>query len=164
MGRQRKSRGKITRSGKSGDSPAERIEKPFIILVNSTEPESEEAQALAEALRETHSAPVMAVNCAKMSSDELNRIIEKVLYQFPVSEISFEFPGFMEGLEPDHWLKASVIETVRSWADSFQNAEDVQKTAGNLADGQIIKSVTVTDMDLGTGQAVLEVKMADGLF
>lgn len=140
------------------------LKKPFIILVNSTEPESEKAQALAEALQETHSAPVMAVNCAKMSSDELNRIIEKVLYQFPVSEISFEFPGFMEGLEPAHWLKASVIETVRSWADSFQNAEDVQKTAGNLADGQIIKSVTVTDMDLGTGQAVLEVKMADGLF
>lgn len=140
------------------------LKKPFVIVVNSTEPQGTAAQMLAEGLEQQHQVPAMAVNCARMSSTELNQIVEKVLYQFPISEISFELPGFMEGLETDHWIKASVIESVRSWSTAFQNAEDIQKTVGSLADGEIIQSVKVADMDLGTGQVVVEVKMADGLF
>lgn len=140
------------------------LKKPFLVLVNSTDPQGEKARVLASELRGKYEVPVMAVNCARMSSDELNRIVEKVLYQFPVSEISFDLPGFMEGLDADHWLKASVIENVRAWAGAFENAEDVQKTAESLADGQIIQSVRIADMDLGTGQVRIEVKMAEGLF
>lgn len=140
------------------------LKKPFVVVVNSTEPRSVSAQSLAGELQERHHVPAMAVNCAKMSSTELNQIVEKVLYQFPISEISFQLPGFMEGLETSHWIKASVIESVRAWSAVFENAEDIQKTADTLVDGKIIESARVADMDLGTGQVVMEVKMVDGLF
>ncbi|MGL6218431.1 MAG: stage IV sporulation protein A, partial [Lacrimispora sphenoides] len=140
------------------------LKKPFVIVVNSIEPGSPTAQGLAQDLQEKHSVPAVAVNCARMSSLELNEIVEKVLYQFPISEISFELPGFMEGLEPDHWIKASVIQSVRNWAAAFENAEDIQNTVDSLVDGQIIQSVRIGEMDLGTGQVSVEVKMADGLF
>lgn len=145
-------------------SQLKELKKPFVVVVNSTAPQSVPAQSLAEELQERHHIPAMAVNCAKMSSGELNQIVEKVLYQFPISEISFQLPGFMEGLETDHWIKASVIESVRSWSAVFENAEDIQKTAGALVDGKVIESAHVADMDLSTGQVVMEVKMVDGLF
>ena len=140
------------------------LKKPFVVVVNSTEPKSVAAQSLAQALEEKHHVPAMAVNCMRMSSGELNQIVEKVLYQFPISEISFELPGFMEGLENDHWIKSSVIESIRGWSGTFETAEDIQKTVDSLADGQIIQSVRVADMDLGSGQVVIDVQMADGLF
>lgn len=145
-------------------SQLKELKKPFVVVVNSTEPHSVSAQSLAGKLQEQHNVPAMAVNCARMSSTELNQIVEKVLYQFPISEISFQLPGFMEGLETNHWIKASVIESVRTWAAVFKNAEDIQKTADILVDGQIIESARVADMDLSTGQVVMEVKMVDGLF
>lgn len=140
------------------------LKKPFVVVVNSTEPRQSAAQTLAQSLEEKHQVPVMAVNCARMSSVELNQIVEKVLYQFPISEISFELPGFMEGLEIDHWIKAAVIQNLRAWSSAFENAEDIQKTVEGLVDGQLIQSVRIADMDLGTGQVVVDVKMADGLF
>jgi stage IV sporulation protein A len=145
-------------------SQLKELKKPFVVVVNSTEPQSVSAQSLTGELQERYQVPAMAVNCAKMSSVELNKIIEKVLYQFPISEISFQLPGFMEGLETNHWIKASVIESVRAWSTVFENAEDIQKTARTLVDGKIIESARVADMDLGTGQVVMEVKMVDGLF
>lgn len=168
----------VTTDGTTSDIPRENYEeaeekvisqlkelkKPFMVVVNSTKPQGAAAQSLALELEEKYGVSAMAVNCARMSSTELNQIVEKVLYQFPISEISFELPGFMEGLETDHWIKASVIESVRAWSTVFENAEDIQKTVGSLADGQIMKEVSVTDMDLGTGQVIIEVKMADGLF
>lgn len=168
----------VTTDGTTSDIPRENYEeaeekvigqlkelkKPFMVVVNSVKPQGAAAQSLALELEEKHGVSAMAVNCARMSSTELNQIVEKVLYQFPISEISFELPGFMEGLETDHWIKASVIESVRAWSAVFENAEDIQKTVGSLADGQIIKEVSVADMDLGTGQVVAKVKMADGLF
>lgn len=140
------------------------LKKPFVVVVNSVNPKAKAARGLAEELQEKHGVPAMAVNCARMSAGELNQIVEKVLYQFPISEISFALPGFMEGLEKEHWIKASVIESVRSFAQTFESAEDIQKTAASLADGQIIRSAQVADMDLGTGKAVIEVKLAEGLF
>ncbi|MCQ4635531.1 stage IV sporulation protein A [Anaerovorax odorimutans] len=140
------------------------LKKPFVVVVNSTEPKAAAAQSLAQELQEKHKVPVMAVNCMRMSSEELNQIVEKVLYQFPISEISFELPGFMEGLETDHWIKSSVIESIRGWSDTFETAEDIQKTVDSLADGQIIRAARVADMDLGSGQVVIDVQMADGLF
>lgn len=145
-------------------SQLKELKKPFVVVVNSTEPRSVSAQSLAGHLQEKHHVPAMAVNCARMTSAELNQIVEKVLYQFPISEIAFQLPGFMEGLEADHWIKASVIESVRAWSATFENAEDIQKTAATLVDGKIIESAQVADMDLSTGQVVMEVKMVDGLF
>ena len=140
------------------------LKKPFAVVVNSTDPGSEKAKALADGMQRTYGVPAIAVNCARMNAGELNQIIEKVLYQFPVSEISFQLPGFVEGLENDHWIKASVIESIRTWTQSFENAEDIQKTTGSLSDGQIIQNAHVADMDLGTGRAVIEVKLDGSLF
>lgn len=140
------------------------LKKPFVILVNSLNPKAEAAVALAESLQEKHNVPAMAADCAKLTGKELNGIVEKVLYQFPVSEIAFELPGFMSGLESDHWIKASVIENLRNWSSGFETVEDIQETVGNLVDGQLIQSAVVGEMNLGGGLVRIDVKMADGLF
>lgn len=140
------------------------LQKPFVVVVNSTDPRGEKAVSLVAQLQEQHKAPVIAVDCAKMNSIQLNQIMESVLYQFPVSEVSFQLPGFMEGLETRHWIKASVMESIRSWARQFETAEDIQKNATELADGQIIEAADVEHMDLGTGNVVIRMTLKEDLF
>lgn len=140
------------------------LKKPFVVVVNSTKPEDLTAKALVEDLSEAHKVPVIAANCAKMSSSELDHIVGKVLQQFPISEIAFDLPGFMEGLEADHWIKASVIENIKNWSQSFETAEDIEKTADALVDGEIVESVSIANMNLGSGDVLIKVNMVDGLF
>ncbi len=138
--------------------------KPFVVLVNSREPHGENARELVQELSQQYGAAVTAVDCVRMEGAEVTEIIRRVLYQFPVEQIAFSLPGFMDGLEADHWLKRSVIDAVAQWAYEIKNAEELDSAAGKLCNNEFIESVRAESLDLGTGKAVLDVSLADGLF
>ena len=138
--------------------------KPFIVLVNSRQPHGNAADELVQYMKDKYGVAAIAADCARMEGAELTEIIRTVLYQFPVGRMSFELPGFMEGLEPDHWLKQEVITLIARWADKVNTAVDLEKTLSELSEGENVSRVNITGMDLGTGEAVLDIRMADGLF
>ncbi|MBQ9931383.1 MAG: stage IV sporulation protein A [Firmicutes bacterium] len=138
--------------------------KPFLVLLNSTDPEGEAAQALASEMQSFYQTPVLPVNCARMSSSVLEDILCQVLYAFPPSEIRFRLPGFLEGLSFDHWAKDLLIGNIRKWCDDFETLRDIQDTAKNLADGQVIAEASLENMDLGSGLAEVSMKEVPGLF
>lgn len=141
-----------------------KLKKPFVVIVNSLEPKGAAAKALTEDLQAAHDVTVTAANCAKMNRKELDDIIGEVLRQFPISEIAFDFPGFMEGLDADHWIKASVIENIKHWSQSFETTEELEQTVESLVDGEIVESAAIINMDLGTGKVLVKMHMVDGLF
>jgi len=140
------------------------LHKPFVVVLNSTEPESDMALDMAESLKEKYNVPISCVNCARMSETKLTEILEDTLYQFPAAQINFNLPGFIQGLPNEHWIKATIISNVKEWAKTFDNVEDIRKTIDSLADGELIEMIQVANMDLGTGNIDIDVKMVDGLF
>lgn len=138
--------------------------KPFVVIVNSTEPDSKFTADLVKAMKEKHRVPVMAVDCMKMSRETLDGILQSALYQFPVSQIGFNMPGFMDGVDIDHWIKAAVIENIKRWAESFEIVDDIETGLSQLADGEIVTGVSIASMDLGTGAAEVNLELEPGLF
>lgn len=142
----------------------QQLRKPFVILVNSTQPRSASAVKLADDLNVRFGVPAIPVDCVKMSEEQLNDIMQQLLLQFPVEEVAFDLPGFFEGLDAEHWLKKKVIEAIVSWAGGIETAADLQSAASLLADGETVEKIRLESMDLGTGKAVLEASFAEGLF
>ena len=89
------------------------IGKPFLILLNSDRPYSEETRKLAGELEEKYRVTVLPVNCEQLKREDICRILEKVLNEFPVTEADFDIPGWLEILPSSHWLKEQVISAVR---------------------------------------------------
>lgn len=142
----------------------QQLHKPFVVLVNSTNPNDTATQRLVETLKSSYGVAAMAVDCVKMTGEQLNRIMQHLLYQFPIDELAFSLPLYLEGLEMDHWLKQQLMETMCNWASSINTAENLQQMQQMLIDGETIQNVRIEDMDLGTGKAVLDVILADDLF
>lgn len=88
----------------------------------------------------------------------------EMLGRFPVKEITFRIPGYMEGLASDHWLKERVTDDIRYWAQSFDTIEEFKKMAGELADGDTIESTEIRNIDMGTGEIELRLNMAEDLY
>lgn len=140
------------------------LKKPFVIVLNSVAPDDRAVQELRESLEEKYAIPVIAANCAKMSTNMLNEILYKVLYQFPAVEIAFELPGFIQGLPNDHWIKASLIKGIKDWCKDFDNVKDIKNTVSVLADCDIVKNVAIKDINLGNGTLQVVIEPVDGLF
>ena len=91
------------------------INKPFIIVLNSTIPYDDETIKLKEELESKYMVPVINVNCAHLRMEDINLIMEKVLFEFPISEIAINLPKWVETLEDNHWLKVDMINAVKLW-------------------------------------------------
>ena len=142
----------------------EALGKPFVILLNSTDPYSEETLTLAQNMEEKYGAPVLPADCLNMTEEDIAEIITDVLYQFPVSRISLKLPGFIDGLDISHNIKQKLITGVREWSESIESLRDVIQSCEKLTDGEVISDASILSTDPGTGSITVELSCVSGLF
>ncbi|HZJ99293.1 MAG TPA: stage IV sporulation protein A, partial [Tissierellaceae bacterium] len=84
--------------------------KPFVIILNSKHPDLDSTIALKESLQEKYGISVIAMDCLNMGVVDVERIFEKLLFEFPVKEITIDLPKWLEGLPRNHWIKKNIME------------------------------------------------------
>jgi len=140
------------------------INKPFVILLNTKTPFAPETEALRDSLAERHSAPVVAVNAAQLKIEDIHNIIERVLYEFPVKEIRINYPGWIEPLPLEHWLKQSFVKTVKEMVGGIGKLREIKDHVGILDGNEYVKKAFLERIALGEGTAYIELSVDDGLF
>ena len=168
----------ITTDGSIGDIPREdyvpaeerviaemqATGKPCVILLNTLNPDSVTAQALADAMAQKYRTPVIPADCAAMDENTVKGILASVLFEFPIREIRVDLPAWVRGLDQDNWLRASVFESIRSCCAGVARIREVQDGVGALEECDHIRAAQVGSMDLGSGSARIGVTLDDGLF
>lgn len=137
--------------------------KPFIILLNSVMPGSFEAQSLRAELEDEYQIPVMAVDCARMELSDISAIMERLLFEFPVCEIGFNIPRWVENLENHHWLKRDMHQAIR---DTFRGVGKIREARDHIDDFssfEFIKRAAISEIDAGKGSIKIELSMPSGL-
>lgn len=142
----------------------EEMNKPFVIVLNSANPESAEATSLAFELEEKYHAPVALVNCLEISQTDIRNIIRLVLFEFPVREIGVNLPLWVMALEGDNQLRRSVTDSITQSARNVRKVGDIRPVFEQLCDGEFIHAVNTENIDLGNGTALVDVRMPEGLF
>ena len=107
--------------------------KPFAIILNSAEPESESARALAAGMEEEYGAPVALVCCPKLDGEDIRQILALVLDEFPVKEMYFDTPEWCEVLPEDHPVRASFTQNVREFSNKVTRLGDIRKNLHGFA-------------------------------
>lgn len=140
------------------------IGKPFIILLNTATPYSDGTQALRGELAEKYEVPVMAVNAAQLKAEDIRKILEEMLYQFPIRELRFFFPGWVETLEPEHWLKSGMVEALKGVMEKADKLADVPEAVEGLAEQEFLKKAYTDHILPGEGAADIALTFDDELF
>lgn len=140
------------------------LNKPFIILLNSSEPNSDYTRELANTLSEKYNTSVLPINCEYLSIDDINSMFSKVLYEFPVEQLKIKFPRWIDGLDFSHPLKAELFQEIK---DAFNDAnvlKDVSSCANLIKETDIISNTSIVDIQLGSGSVNIEITLKDELF
>ncbi len=145
-------------------SELKEINKPFIVIMNCVEPESSDALSLCHKLSDKYDVPVIPVNCLELNEDEINHILEKVLYEFPVSSIALNFPSWIKGLERENELKSNLFNSVRESCSEVSNIRSVKQFAENLSKCENIDSLNISDLDLSDGSVSIKISIDNSYF
>jgi len=141
-----------------------KINKPFVIILNSTKPEDYETLRLKDELQKKYSTPVINANCAQLRIDDINNIMERVLFEFPVSEIGINIPKWIESLDDGHWLKSEVVDSIRDTYKDVRKIREVKAATTEFDSYDFIKKAAVDRINLGEGDILVDISVADGLF
>lgn len=139
------------------------INKPFVVVINSTSPESAQAVALAESLSLKYGVPSIPVNCAEMDETLIKKILGTVLYRFPVTEISVNLPDWVKTLGREHWLRTSLMQSVKASVVDVGCVGDVSKIVSVMDENENVIFAEVSALDLGCGCATVNVSLSNSL-
>ena len=133
--------------------------KPFVILLNSRHPNSEETVEMAGELSEKYNKTVIPINCDKLSEDNINMIFESLLMEFPVTAVNFNIPKWVEALDNDNEIKAYLIDLAKDAFSNIYFMRDVQNLKVNSDD--YIEKIDLSNMNLADGNVNITIKLFD---
>jgi stage IV sporulation protein A len=163
----------ITTDGSIGDLPRENyitaeektikelqsIGKPFIVLLNTQKPFSEESKALKEEMETKYGVSVLPANCEQLRTEDVHNIMRQVLYEFPVAEVEFFIPKWVEMLSRDHPIKKDLLETVKGIMGSMK---DIRSTTNGTpqTESPYIEKVNLDKIEMDTGRVTIRIDFA----
>lgn len=137
--------------------------KPFIVLLNSMKPYSDETITLAKDLRDKYGVGVMPVNCEQLKKDDVNHIMERVLKEFPVTELDFHIPKWLEILPSTHWLKAQAIQAAKEIVKKVSHMKDVTSETIHTQT-EAIRGIKLRNMEMSDGSVGVDVDVDDSYY
>lgn len=141
----------------------QKIGKPFVVLVNSQKPYSEETKKLAEEIEEEYKVVALPVNCEQLKQEDIKKIMEKILLTFPVSKMSFYIPRWVEMLPSDHKIKKELITCVK---DIMNNVTEIKDLQNDIETGgtEYITGIRYTNISMDTGEVDVEIAIDDKFY
>lgn len=168
----------ITTDGSFGELPRENfieaekkvigelknINKPFIIIMNTTHPNNTETINLTNNLREMYDVPVIPMSIEGMKENDILSILKEALYEFPVDHIEVNIPDWVAVLNTSHPLKQVYLEKIKECVVNVDKLRDVDNININLEDTEEIKKAYISNVNTNTGEVTLNLEAPNELF
>lgn len=141
----------------------QQIGKPFVVILNSKKPYKEETKLLAESMMKKYCVPVIPANCEQLKADDIHKIMEAVLFEFPISQIGFFIPRWVEMLPRDHKIKEDLLLHIRKIMDEMEGIKDAAKGV-SCEDSLYIDELKVEKIEMDTGCVNIRIHVAEKFY
>lgn len=167
----------ITTDGSIGEIPRENyreaerktirelqeIGKPFVVLVNTKKPYGAEAKEAVEEIAQQYQVTAMPVNCEQLREEDIHKIMQSVLYEFPVSELQFFVPKWVEMLPQDHKIRQDLLDHVRVVMESLTEIKDAANGVSK-PESDYIEEMKIDEIEMDTGCVKIRIRIAEDYY
>ncbi|MFR7998531.1 MAG: stage IV sporulation protein A, partial [Blautia sp.] len=164
----------ITKDGSFGEIPRENYipaeertiqelqkqGKPFLVLINSQRPYQEDTLKLAQQMEEKYHVSAVTANCEQLRKEDVVRILEKILYEFPLCQIQFYVPKWVEMLPADQELKSHLLLQIQNLMGKARKIRDITQDSVQM-EGPYVQEVLLEKVDLATGIARVRIQIKE---
>ena len=125
--------------------------KPFVMVLNCKNPNSNDNKKLTTALQEKYGVPVVALNALELKDEDVDKIIESVLMEFPVKSIQIKMPDWLKALDYDSEIISEIAEEMRKTAKNMIKLSDANKSQVAFAESGSFDPITISTVEAGNG-------------
>ena len=138
--------------------------KPFLVVINSRNPQGEAAKVLKSAIYQEYGLDAMIADCQAMELEDIGQLLKGLLYNFPMKELRVFMPRWVEALEGDHPVKEALYEALLQRAENITNLALAETTLAELKELEQVQDFHIRSVDLGTGTVSCAIGFPETLF
>lgn len=140
------------------------IGKPFIVILNSKTPSSNECLSIAKEIKENYDVPVMPLSVLDMRETDIYEVLKTALYEYPVLDIEFSIPEWVSILDNKNDIKKHYLELIRNSTLEIKKLKDVDNLITYFENSKYINKAYISKLDSGTGTVMVNLDSSDELY
>ena len=140
------------------------VGKPFVIVLNSAHPQNNETKKLASSLQEKYDAPVIPLNALDLKENDVDKIFENLLMEFPVKSIRISMPDWLRALDFNSAIISEISNEMRNLGSKINKLSDADKNQIAFAESDCFDPITYSNIEAGQGVIKFNVIPKEGLF
>ena len=145
-------------------SELQSLNKPFIVVLNTNKPNAPETKVLKKELEVKYNVAVQIMDVYNLGEEDIEKLFEYVLREFPIIEINNDMPEWLENIECDHWLKKEFFNIIMDMSKDVSKVRDIKYCLESFDNEDFLGAATIKEVDLGSGTAQIVMKPKDGIF
>lgn len=145
-------------------SELKELGKPFVIILNSKHPNLDTTVALKESLESKYDVSVISMDCMNMEIQDVEKIFGRLLFEFPVKEITINLPRWVEGLPKNHEIRVGIMEVLKPAIEELYKLNQVADCLEPIKKLSIVEEVIIKEINLGEGIINSEITIEEELF
>ena len=140
------------------------IGKPFIVILNSKTPSSNECLSTAKEIKENYDVPVMPLSVLDMREADIYEVLKTALYEYPVLDIEFSIPEWVSILDNKNDIKKHYLELIRNSTLEIKKLKDVDNLITYFENSKYVNKAYISKLDSGTGTVMVNLDSSDELY
>lgn len=138
--------------------------KPFLVIVNSREPQGAAALAVQDSLKNEFGVHAAIADCQALDSNDIAGLIRQLLYAFPMRQLHVFLPRWMDALEPEHPVKSALYEALIQRCQEISALGQAEVTLNQLRELEQVLDFSIRQVDLATGTVSCVLTFPETLF
>ena len=140
------------------------IGKPFVLLLNCSEPNSAEAEELRRELADKYSVTCLAISCMDLGQKEIEEILKFALYEFPIAELGISLPRWLDALREDAPRRREQYAGIAAAVSGMERVRDAFGIMDELAERDDVSAAGIRRVEMGSGKVTAELDMPRSLY
>ncbi len=137
--------------------------KPYLILLNSAKPFSAEAKQARDYLEKTYQSRCVVLNAEQMQKEDALKLLEALLYEFPLRRLEFYIPQWVETLPEGHWIREGLLEEVKEQMKGLRSMRDLEGKTIKIS-REFVKKAKLDKVCLDQGKGEVTIDVDNGYY
>ena len=130
--------------------------KPFVIILNTNVPKSDDTLRIIHDLSDKYGARVVALDIEKATENELLEVVGEMLLEFPISTVSVDMPKWMQVLPVTNSLIDEIISGIKFVGKKCKKIGDYTEFEKICEKSTHFESIT-SSCDLSNGKVLITI-------
>ncbi len=140
------------------------LNKPFVLVVNSNQPNSDSTLLLCEQLKVKYEVSVLAVNVNELTEKDIDLILKEALNEFDITKLSINAPNWLTNLNDANEYKVIFNSYIKQATGQYRKFKEVSEISVYLKECELFEDVQITSIDSGTGEVEITLNCYNKLY